>query len=386
MRLVTSRLAVRLLLTLCLGIPLSQVQADEEERESDFPSASSSAIAELEKQIAAALPAAALPQEQCIFLHKRGMAHIRLGHYDAALDDFKQALDMKQAASPEKWCDRWRLQGDLHLAMQSTGDWQIVAGYAQAISDEYQAGNQWHYFAAQLWLVDAQIKLAALRKADEAFQRASELLPKLRQQKGWDIYGAHFLGRHSSFAAKMQELRGNHVEAERFRRQALSYAQEFLTTVSGRRSAEHLDIRLAAGTLTERKRHLAGILAVQGKTGEAEILARQALQETQTRSGQNTLVTANALSMLGNIKLQQGLIDEALRLQQSALAALENSGVRSYSTSLANLRMQIGFLLGVQNRWADALKAYEQRDEGLRGNTGQYKNRCQQPHLGNGAA
>lgn len=370
---VAARVAAHLLLTFCLGMPLSQAQADEEEREGDLPASSTGAIAELEKQIATPLPATALPQELCILLHKRGVAHLRLGHYDQALDDFKQALDMKQAASPEKWCDRWRLQGDIHLAMQSTGDWQIVAGYAQAISDEYQAGNQWHYFAAQLWLVDAQIKQAGLRKADEAFQRASEVLPKLRSQKGWGVYGAHFLGRHSSFAAKMQELRGNHVEAERFRRQALSYAQEFLGTVSGKRSPEHLDIRLAAGTLTERKRHLAGILAVQGKTGEAEILARQALQETQTRSGKNTLVTANALSMLGNIKLQQGLIDEALRLQESALAALENSGVRSYSTSLANLRMQVGFLLGVQNRWADALKAYEQRDQGLRGNAGQYQ-------------
>lgn len=370
MRLATSRRISSLLMIFCLAAPVGAAYADEES--GDMPAIDAKAGVELEKQIAALPPGTDVPQELCIFLHKRGVANLRLGRYDPALADLRQALSLKQPASPDLWCDRWRIQGDIYGALHATGDWQLLIEHAQSIGDEYKSSNKWHYFSAQLWLVDAQIKLANLRKADEAFQRASEILPGMRQQKGWAIYSANFLGRHSSYAAWMQELRGNYVEAERFRRQSLSYAREFLDTVSAKRSPEHLDNRLATGTLTERKRLLAGILSVQGKTGEAEILARQALQETLSRSGKNTLATANSYRILGNIKLQQGQINEALRLQETALAALENSGVRSYSTALATQRMQIGFLLGVQGRWNDALKAYEQRDQGLRSNAGQY--------------
>lgn len=363
------------LLTLCLALCFLLIFANgarADEDTEDILATDSRATAEYEKQIAATPPGADAPQELCIFLHRRGVAYMRLGRYEQALADLKQALGLKQAASPELWCDRWRLQGDIYGALHSAGDWLLLTDYAQSVGEEYKTSNKWHYFSSQLWMVDAQINLANLHKADEAFQRASEVLPALRQSKVWAIYGTNLLGRYSSYAAQMQSLRGNYVEAERFRRQALSYAREFLDTVSDRRSPEHLDISLASGTLIDRKRLLAGILSVQGKTGEAEILARQALQETLTRSGKNTLKTANALSTLGKIKLQQGQIAEALRLQEQALAALENSGARAYSTALSNQRAEIGFLLGVQGRWAEALKLYELRDQGMRSNAAQF--------------
>jgi CHAT domain-containing protein/tetratricopeptide (TPR) repeat protein len=362
-------LIIRLALCFLLVFSLAARAVDDEE---DFLATDSTATAELEKQIAEPPPAADVPQELCIFLHKRGIAHIRLGHYDQAITDLKQALGMKQSGLPNQWCDRWRLQADIHGALHSSGDWLVLAEYVQSVSEEYKNSHKWHYFSAQLWQVDPNVYLGKLREAEQAFQRASEILPTLRQQKGWAAYGSITLERHSTYAAWMQSLRGNYVEAERFRRQALRHAQEFLDYSRANRSADHPDVRNAAGILTARKRMLAGILTTQGKTGEAEILARQALQETLSRSGKNTLVAANSLRILGNIKLQQGQIAAALRLQEIALSTLESSGIRSYSTALANLRAQIGFLFSAQNRWADALKIYEQRDQGLRGNAAQF--------------
>ena len=162
------------------------------------------------------------------------------------------------------------------------------------------------------------------------------------------------------------------MESERFRRQALDYAQQFLDATSANRPADHLDNRLAANALIQRKRQLAGILSAQGKTGEAEILARQALQQTLARSGRNTLAVSASYRMLGHVKLQQGQIDEALRLQERALDTLLHSDTRSYSTALSDQRAQIGFLLGVQGRWAEALTVYEERDQGLRSNAAQF--------------
>ncbi|MEI7430346.1 MAG: CHAT domain-containing protein [Betaproteobacteria bacterium] len=348
---------------------LSAYAAEDNE---DFLAGDSKATSEFEKQIAATPPSADTPQELCIFLHKRGIANLRLGHYDSAIEDLKQALSMKQPATPDLWCDHWRLQGHLYGALYSSGDWLVLNDYAQSVSDEYLNTNKWQYFYTQFWLVDANVFLGKLRVAEQAFQRASEALPALRQHKAWRIFGTNALGQHSSYAAWMQELRGNYVESERFRRQALNYTQEFLDFARANRSPDHQDIRNSTSALINRKRLLAGILTTQGKVGEAEILARQALQETLATSGRNTISTARVIAMLGNIKLQQGQIADALRLRELALSAQENSGARSYSTFLADMRAEIGFLLGVQNRWSEALKVFEQRDLGLRGNSAQF--------------
>lgn len=364
--------AIRLALCLLLSFALNAQAVDDDE---DFPDIDSTVTAELEKQIAAPPPAAATPQELCVFLHKRGQAQLHIGRYDEAIVDLKQALAMKQPAAADSMCDRWRLQADIRAAIYATGDWPLLIDYVQTVSNEYQTSHKWHYFNAQLWLVDPLLYLGRLRGAEQAFQRAGEVLPLLRQQRGWKAFGANVLERHSHFAARLQMLRGNYVEAERFARQALHYARENLVVALARRSSEDLKAKAAAAIVTDRKRNLAGILSVQGKTGEAEILARQVLQETLAHSGKDTLIAAAAIAMLGRIKLQQGQIPEALALQEKALAALENSGVRRYSTFLAEMRAHIGFLLGVQGRWQEALKVFERRDQALRGNAEQFAKR-----------
>lgn len=358
-------------LALCILLIFAPVAQADEEIEI-YLNIDSAATAELEKQISAPAPGANTPQELCIFLHKRGNAYLRLGRYDQAIADLEQALAMKQPGSANLWCDRWRIQGDIRAALYSIGDWLVLMDYAQSVSNEYEAANKWHYFFAQLWQIEPHIHLGKLREADQIFQRAGAVLPVLRQQKGWAAYGNYALQRYSTYAAWMQELRGNYVETERYRRQALRYARKFLDFSLANRSAEHLDVGNARSSLTSRKRELAGILATQGKTGEAELLARQALQETMSRTGKNTLSTALAIGTLCGIKLQQGQIADALRLRELSIASLEDSGSRSYSTMMADMRAQFGFLLGVQNRWVEALKVYERRDRDLRSNAAQF--------------
>ncbi len=360
---------LRLILGFVLIIAFGAHAAEDDE---GFLAADPKASAEFEKLIAATPPAADAPQELCIFLHQRGMAYLGLGRYEQSMADLKQALQLKQPANPELWCDRWRMQVAISTANYATGDWLARIEYAQSVINEYQSGNKWHQFYSQLWLIDPYVYLGRLKDAEQALQRASTIISALRQQKGWGIYGSNILSWQSTYAAWMQELRGNYSEAERFRRQAYRQAKEYFDTLSASRTAEHPDIRSASSNLTQRKRQVAVILTTQGKTGEAEILARQSLQEILSRSGKYTLASAQALGTLAYIKLQQGRIADSLRLRELAFAALEGSGTSSASTFLAASRAEIGFLLGVQNRWAEALKVFEQRDQGLRSNAAQF--------------
>src|ERR1035437_9696510 len=190
----------RLSICLALGVLFfSAPSARAAEDEDDFLAAEPKATAELEKQIAASAPGADNPASLCIFLHKRGIARVRLGHYGEAIADLKQALALQQPATPDLWCDHWKMQTVIYGAIYSMGDWLLLTDYAQAVSDEYQSGNKWHYFYAQFWLVDANIFLGRLRDADQAFQRASDALPALRQNKlAWYAYSGSALGYHSS--------------------------------------------------------------------------------------------------------------------------------------------------------------------------------------------
>lgn len=356
---------------LAVALTFNLAAAAAEEEDESMP-ANSAVTAELQRQIALPPPASAGPREQCVFLHKRGTAHLRLGMNDQALADLNEALALKQRGASELWCDRWRLQIDIKSAIHANADWLVLADYAKSIGEEYRVGNAWRYSESLYWLVDANVFLGRLREAEQAFQRAADLLPELRQHKAWPVYGSSRLGRHVGYTAWMQELRGNFAEAERHRRQALRQAGEYLDTIRANRSAEHHDVRAAHAVLTTRKRLLAGILATQGKTGEAEILVREALQEALSRSGKHTHGVASLINALGLIKQQQGRIDEALRLRMQAVSALEASGARSYSTLLGDMRAMVGFLLGVQNRWAEALEVFNQRDRGLRSNPVQF--------------
>lgn len=356
---------------LAVALTFNLAAAAAEEEDESMP-ANSAVTAELQRQIALPPPASAGPREQCVFLHKRGTAHLRLGMNDQALADLNEALALKQRGASELWCDRWRLQIDIKSAIHANADWLVLADYAKSIGEEYRVGNAWRYSESLYWLVDANVFLGRLREAEQAFQRAADLLPELRQHKAWPVYGSSRLGRHVGYTAWMQELRGNFAEAERHRRQALRQAGEYLDTIRANRSAEHHDVRAAHAVLTTRKRLLAGILATQGKTGEAEILVREALHEALSRSGKHTHGVASLINALGLIKQQQGRIDEALRLRMQAVSALEASGARSYSTLLGDMRAMVGFLLGVQNRWAEALEVFNQRDRGLRSNPVQF--------------
>lgn len=340
--------------------------------EDDIAPANPAVAAELQRLVAAPPPASAEPQAQCEFLHKRGSAQLRLGQNDKALADFREALALRQAGTPELWCDRWRLQIDIRAAIYANADWLVLADFAQSVADEYKEGNKWRLSSALFWLVDANVFLGRLRAAEQAFQRASDLQHELRRDKVWAAYGHARLSQQYSYAAWMQQLRGNFIETERLRRLALHHAREQHDYVRSRRSADHHDARIARANLTSRKRQLADILAIQGKTGEAEFLVRQALQEVLARSGRDTVGVARLVNSLGLIKQQQGRIEDALRLRKEAISIMEASGARSYSTMLADMRATAGFLLGVQDRWPEALEMFAQRDQGMRSHPAQF--------------
>lgn len=330
--------------------------------------------AEQEKASNLAVPQTDDAQELCIYYHRRGMANARLGHYGQAVGDLRQALTLNQPnrLSPDNWCDRWRIHNDLSNTLGASGDRFAQIEHLKTLAAELRKTHSRRYFVSLLFLVDPYASLGMLKEADEAFRSASDALPQVKARRDWTTEQFNIMDLYSRNAAWLQELRGNYVEAERFRRAALSNARQYLATVVGLVNKDSQVVRIARGNVTSTTRHLAGVLAALGKLGEAEYLAHEALSQTLSYASFNTTDTSNALSVVANIKLQQGKIAEAARYADLAIKALEGSKVQPYSTTLAARRSQAGLIRGIQGRWSDALAMFEARDRDLRGSPEQF--------------
>jgi len=331
-------------------------------------------LAEQEKQASLAAPATDDPQELCIHFHKRGIANSRLGRYDQSVRDLKQALSLNQPnrLSLNNWCERWRIQFDLSKTFLASGDRFAQIEHLKSVADELRQTNSRRYFFSQLHMFSAYVSLNMLKEAAETFRRASDVLPEVKSRRDWNSEQYDVMEGYNGVAARLQELNGNHVEGERSRRAALSNAKQYLLISIAKFGTDSQFVRVAQGHVTNDLWYLASNLETQGKLGEAEYLAHEALSQILAYSSFNTVGTSSALSVLANIKLQQGKVADAARYAELATQALERSDVKPYSTSLAARRRQMGFILGVQGRWSDALKVFETRDQGLRSSPEQF--------------
>lgn len=341
--------------------------------DADFPQ-DKALLAEQQRVSNLAPPQTDDAQELCIYHHQRGIANTRLGRYDQALGDLRQALALNQPkrVSPENWCDRWRIQDDLSNALGASGDRFAQIEHLKSVGAEFRQTHSRRYLISLLFIIDPYVSLGMLKEADEAFHRATEMLPQVKARRDWATEQYNVMDLYSRYAAWLQELRGNHGEAERFRRTALSNARQYLATVTANLSKDSQVVRIARSNVTNTTRQLAGVLGALGKLGEAEYLAHEALSQTLSYTSFNTTGASNALSAVASIKLQQGKIAEAARYSELAIKALEGSKVQSYSTTLAARRGQAGLIRGIQGRWSDALAIFEARDRDLRGSPEQF--------------
>lgn len=303
---------------------------------------------------------------RCVFFHQRGWANFSLGRYDQAMPDLKRALALNpQETSPiGEWCKRWRIQDDIDKTFNSSGDHVQRIAFLKTVADELRYTNIRRYFFSQLKLIRSYIALGMFEEGEAAFQRASIVLQDLPGVGDWEDEHHNILDRYYKEASELREARGRHVDAEASWRISLHHAE--LYAAKWARSGSPSFKRVVQDNKTGVMLRLAANLAAQGRPGEARHLVREALADTLELNSFYTANTSGLLSVLGNIDLQQGRLDDALRYFDMARRAQEGSSAKLYSTALARIRDRIGLIYCMQGKWSEALAMYEVRDRGLR--------------------
>jgi len=341
----------------------------------DLPGDNMTLTGDLTRRAEAPIPEEGEQQERCVQYHQRGFANARLGRYDQAVADLRQALTLsaKGVQTPDMWCMRWRIHNDLRLALSASGDYLGEIDAIKIMAEEARQQNERRAFITQLFLIGPYGHLLMLKEAEAAFERATALLPRMRQRKDWASEADNILNQYHLYAAYLQELQGNLAEGERLRRVSLQHATAYRTLKESTLPAGHQLIRVAKNVQMLATRQLADNLARQNKLGEAEYYARQALETMLTYSASNTREGAGAMAALAFIKLQQGQLATAEKLYRQALQSFEATDAKPWALQFAGLRSRLGFVLIAQKRWAEAAELFQLRDTGLRSNAAQYQ-------------
>lgn len=143
---------------------------------------------------------------------------------------------------------------------------------------------------------------------------------------------------------------GKHVEAEPHIREALD-GWDRLRDVHGSGPAMgHL--------------YLSMNLVKQGRTVEAEVVARQAIRDALA-VGRESSVTGYALWGLGEALLAQGRLEEAEKIYGAAVNILSSLGVPNDSMTLAWGRIYQGKTLAAREKYDGALAVFKQARDGL---------------------
>jgi CHAT domain-containing protein len=331
---------------------------------------------ELKTALDSAPPATDDKQELSIYFHRRGIAHRRLGNSAQAAEDLKRALEHNQPdrLAPAGWGDRWRIQNDLKAAYEERGDHFAAIALLESVAREWAGRNEYRHYYARLFTTIPYRSLGMWAEADRAYQQATELIPVLRQTRNWSGYHEfNVRDLHAAWRAIHLYTMGQYREAEQMLRAALRDAEQYLRVVSNAERPGSQNIRIASDNVTGRKRWLSSALSAQGKFGEAELLARVALEETLARYGLGTARAAWALGVMAWAAFQQGRLADAERFGALAVTAEEKSGALAHSTSLAQRRGTLGMTYAVQGKWREALEIFAKRDAALRSSEEQFK-------------
>ncbi len=360
--------------TLVACLATGSVIAQEDDSSSESFDLNQTMQMELERQISLPPPETNDPQGQCVYYHQRGMANYRLGKYDQAITDLKKAISLRQAGQiiQNALCDRWRMQSDLSAVLLASGDLFADIEHLKTIAPEWRKTNLRVYLYTQLRLLAPYLALGMLKEADETLNHVTDVLSDVKRRRDWNALQHNIMQGYESASARLQDTRGNRVEAERFWRSALAHGTEWVEESSKRIGRDSQITKAARENLISIIRSLSVNLAAQGKHGEAEYLAHEALRQTLAYSSFNTTATSVSLATLAGIKLQQGNLNSAERYSRLAVQSIEKANIQAYSIRLATLRRQLGQILVIQERWQDALKTYDIRNQGLRSNTEQF--------------
>jgi CHAT domain-containing protein len=266
------------------------------------------------------------------YYHNRGVAAMEIGRQSQALTDLRLALDYSLRAG-----------GPNHKLLNSLGSAEFVNGNQKhAIELFEQSLSKKKLPGTYNMLVKLYARIGDLESAETVAKQGISLCNRLRNQKGWGNWPVISA---ANMKAHILEAQGKFSEAELHYRRAL---RNFTPSMRRRQSMSYIVYSV----------YLTRTLKNQDRLVEAEVEARETLNEALGISGRNAEVTASIIGELGEILLRQGRLEDAEKLMRAALRTLEETNVSSDHGLMVEGRMRLGEVLSAEQKFDEAMEQF----------------------------
>ncbi|CAK0774978.1 putative Tetratricopeptide TPR_2 repeat protein [Azospirillaceae bacterium] len=300
------------------------------------------------------------------FYRRRAQAARALGRVGQALADSREALRAAEVAQDEE---------SLIASLKITAQAETTSGRPRAALEarlryvkliEASGARQGMLTGAYRSLVQEYSQFGDLESARQWLERLRGLMDGLRSKKRYAEQGDHWeknlAWAEAMFAQEAGKLRG----AEQAYRRSLALEERL---VGGAADQNDVEDALEDEKSSILWRFSSGVLTPLGRGLEAEAVARQALLLALKNHGRYAPQTASALGALTSALAEQGRLGDAETLARAAIDVYEKIGFERDAAPLAKARARLGGILGRSGRNVEALAAFEALRQDLAGDS-----------------
>ncbi len=317
-------------------------------------------------QAEAAEPPGLDPRERSRFLFDRGQAAAQIGRPEAALKDATEAVRLAEQVGADSY-RMAQLQASMTRALGNLqGAFDIYAAHAERMDKSRQRGRAINaYRAAAMMALDMGKLEVAEKYVGYAQSVYTDIATNSRNQSVFMILTS-WLADIDLGKAQIALSRGRYAEAEK----------SFISSIANMRDAieksKHWPDPPPAGGMENGNDltlvKLGETKLAQGRIVEAEVDIRQALLSILRRGGKYFGPTAQAVSSLSGVLVEQGRYEEAEKLTRTVLEIHSELGMDEAAAQTINAKRALASILILQRRWQEAADLYEAVFASLQGN------------------
>ena len=327
-------------------------------------------INELKAKADAPPPTGGSRRDLAWFYYQRGNARANLGRLKDAIDDANKAMEVGRGAIDANMMGR--LQQFAAIQYGFAGNLQrAVAIFKDQIRDTDTPGAKGYLFNSARNVAGFLIHMGDIEQADAYLRRSQALLQEARTS-GMPLWRASYVSLGQSFEADHEdhraiifEARGQLREAEAAYRQAeLRRRASVKGVLAFKNPPTESQILQHADALVLNQ---ARMKARQGRFAEAEADARRALLARLKDTGKYHTLTPRFMIGLTNVLVEQGRYGDAETLARAAIEINREMGVAEDSHWAVNARVGLGNILTLQRKLPEAAAVYAEIDKAIVG-------------------
>ena len=288
------------------------------------------------------------------FYFRRGRAAQKTGHAQQAIADYKKALELGDGRNQSETAQRLHRLASVEAKSGRLRDAVRHIRRAIDLSD-----RDHHKLGWNMKLANWSLNSGNFDGAENSIEQAESLMEiirngtKRRHRRAWQRRGAGWQATIIRLKARILDRRGKYAEAGTMLKSAYDKMVVALETDDGATGVSRRLLENIQGNYGMN-------LVRQGRLIEAEIEVRNALISALRRTGRYSPKVANFTANLASVMAAQGRAGDAEALAREAIEITQTIGARADSRLMKKSRVRLASSLAAQRRWPEVLVQFDE--------------------------